>query len=301
MRIHIIGSTHQTTSEETLREILRLLTSHTGEDEVVIDSRFYSYLMQHDISASGAKTLPLSGTIDTDLMVCIGGDGTFLKGAKLVAGTEAGVIGLNSGHLGFLSSMQPDELSTYWEEIRSGKGKIDERAMVEAEVTSADGEVIYEGIALNEVSVIRRNLVTMISVTTEIDGQWMVDYKADGVLVSTPTGSSAYALSVGGPLVHPDSAVLQIVPIAPHSLTMRPVVIPDTVTIDFTVCSRSGTFAIALDGKSKDFPDSCRVRVRKSDRRVRVLHTRDYSYFDNLRKKLMWGADTRSDLSSTGE
>jgi len=214
MRIHIIGSTHQTASLDTLRGILDLLTTDSA-DEVTIDSRFFSYLMQHKIAPSGVKTYPLSGTIDTDLMVCIGGDGTFLRGAKLVAGTEAGIIGLNSGHLGFLSSMQPDILSSYWDEIRSGRAQVDERATLEAVVTDPDGKVIHQGIALNEVSVIRRDILSMIRVTTKVCGQWMVDYQADGVLVSTPTGSSAYALSVGGPLVHPNCSTLLIVPIAP--------------------------------------------------------------------------------------
>lgn len=300
MRIHIIGSTHQTASLDTLRGILDLLTTDIA-DEVTIDSRFFSYLMQHEIAPLGVKTYPLSGTIDTDLMVCIGGDGTFLRGAKLVAGTEAGIIGLNSGHLGFLSSMQPDVLSSYWEEIRSGRAQVDERATLEAVVTDPDGRVIYQGIALNEVSVIRRDILSMIRVTTKVCGQWMVDYQADGVLVSTPTGSSAYALSVGGPLVHPNCSSLLIVPIAPHSLTMRPILIPDSMTIDFAVSSRSGTFAIALDGRGKDFPDNCRVTVRKSDRMVRVLHTSGYQYFENLRKKLMWGADSRSVSSDEDE
>ena len=300
MRIHIIGSTHQTASLDTLRGILDLLTADSA-DEVTIDSRFFSYLMQHEIAPLGVKTYPLSGTIDTDLMVCIGGDGTFLRGAKLVAGTEAGIIGLNSGHLGFLSSMQPDVLSSYWEEIRFGRAQVDERATLEAVVTNPDGRVIYEGIALNEVSVIRRDILSMIRVTTKVCGQWMVDYQADGVLVSTPTGSSAYALSVGGPLVHPNCSSLLIVPIAPHSLTMRPILIPDSMTIDFAVSSRSGTFAIALDGRGKDFPDNCRVTVRKSDRMVRVLHTSGYQYFENLRKKLMWGADSRSVSSDEDE
>lgn len=300
MRIHIIGSTHQTASLDTLRGILDLLTADSA-DEVTIDSRFFSYLMQHEIAPLGVKTYPLSGTIDTDLMVCIGGDGTFLRGAKLVAGTEAGIIGLNSGHLGFLSSMQPDVLSSYWDEIRSGRALVDKRTTLEAVVTNPDGRVIYQGIALNEVSVIRRDILSMIRVTTKVCGQWMVDYQADGVLVSTPTGSSAYALSVGGPLVHPNCSSLLIVPIAPHSLTMRPILIPDSMTIDFAVSSRSGTFAIALDGRGKDFPDNCRVTVRKSDRMVRVLHTSGYQYFENLRKKLMWGADSRSVSSDEDE
>ena len=301
MRIHIIGSTHQTATPDTLRGILDLLTADST-DEVTIDSRFFGYLIQHDMAPSGVRTYPLSGTIDTDLMVCIGGDGTFLRGAKLVAGTEAGIIGLNSGHLGFLSSMQPDVLSSYWDEIRSGGAQVDERTTLEAVVTSPEGKVLHQGIALNEVSIIRRDILSMIRVTTKVCGQWMVDYQADGVLVSTPTGSSAYALSVGGPLVHPDCSTLLIVPIAPHSLTMRPILIPDSMTVDFEISSRSGTFAIALDGRGKDFPDNCKVTVRKSDRTVRVLHTSSYQYFDNLRKKLMWGADSRTaDSGDTDE
>lgn len=294
MRIHIIGSTHQTAPKEVLERVLRLLGSHSDEDDVVVDSRFYSYLLGLGITPEGVRTYPLSGTIETDLMVCLGGDGTFLKGAKLAAGTEAGVLGVNLGHLGFLSSMQPDELADYWEEIRAGGGQTDERMMLEAMVTSAEGKELYRGLALNEVAIIRRNSVSMIGVTTEVNGLRMVDYQADGVLISTPTGSSAYALSVGGPLVHPGCAAILIVPIAPHSLTMRPVLVPDTMTVECTVRSRSGTFALASDGRGKDFPDSCRVQVRKSDRTVRVLHTRDYQYFANLRKKLMWGADSRS-------
>jgi NAD+ kinase len=299
MRIHILGSVHQTTTRETLQQILTILTHHLEEDEVVVDSRFYSHLLQEGLAPEGVKTLPLTGTIDTDILVCIGGDGTFLRGAKLVAGTSAGVLGINSGHLGFLSSMQPEELSRHWEEIRSGQCQKEERTTLEATVLSREGTTLLHGVALNEVAVTRRNMVSMITITTIVDGERMVDYQADGLLVATPTGSSAYALSVGGPLIYPDCSAMLITPIAPHSLTMRPVLIPDTMTVELSVSSRSGTFAIALDGRSKDFPDSSTIIVKKSDKRVRILHTGDYRYFDNLRKKLMWGADTRLELEGS--
>lgn len=299
MRIHILGSVHQTATREALRQIISVLTHHIDEDDVVVDSRFYSYLLQQGLAPLGVKTFPLSGTIDTDILVCIGGDGTFLRGAKLVAGTSSGVLGINAGHLGFLSSMQPEELTRHWEEIRRGGAQMEERTTLEATVLSQDGTTQLHGIALNEVTVIRRNMVSMITVSTTVDGKRMVDYQADGLLIATPTGSSAYALSVGGPLIYPDCAAMLITPIAPHSLTMRPVLIPDTMTVELSVSSRSGTFAVALDGRSKDFPISSRIIVKKSEKRVRILHTGDYRYFDNLRKKLMWGADTRLELEES--
>lgn len=292
MKIEIIGSVHQTASPEALRQIFAVLTGRP-EDEVVVESRFYSHLMQLGVAPDGVKTLPLSGTVETDLMVSIGGDGTFLRGAKLVAGTGAGILGINSGHLGFLSSMQPEVLREHWEEIRSGACPVDERTMLEASVCDAEGRLLLREVALNEVAIIRRNMATMIRVSAEVEGERMADYMGDGLLVATPTGSSAYAMSVGGPLIHPGCAAMLIIPIAPHSLTMRPVLIPDGMRLSFTVGSRSGTFELALDGRSKAFADSCRVEVKRSSRSVRILHTADYSYFDNLRNKLMWGADRR--------
>ncbi len=230
-----------------------------------------------------------------DLLISIGGDGTFLRAAKQAAGTDASVLGVNAGRLGFLATTQPDELRESWHEILCGEVLSHEvRHLIHATIYDDCGKICLEGEALNEVGLIRRDMASMISVRAHINDAFVATYEGDGVLVATPTGSTAYALSANGPIIHPECEVLLLCPIAPHMLNMRPLIVPNSVRLDLSVESRSGTFLLALDGKSTALSNKSRISLETSEKSVKVAHIRKrYSYYSTLRNKLMWGQDAR--------
>ncbi|MDO5016893.1 MAG: NAD(+)/NADH kinase [Porphyromonas sp.] len=293
MKISVCGSIHQNASQESFLDLMRSILALKIEHTIEIEQRFYSYLIGRGFSLSGVGILNPSGVIETDILISIGGDGTFLRTAKLIAGTDAGIIGINSGHLGFLASLQPEDFPHLWNDIINGQAFEEKRELLECYVKKADGTYTLRGLTLNEVAVMKRDTASMISVATYINGELISNTDGDGQLISTPTGSTAYALSVNGPVVHPLSPVVQICSIAPHTLNMRPIVLPDSVEIELVVESRSGSYLLAVDGKSHPETAGTVIKIKKSDKWLKVLHSSRYSYYQTLREKLMWGKDPR--------
>lgn len=293
MKISVCGSIHQQSAPKAFRELITTILGLCEEHTVEIEQRFYAYLLAQEFQLGGISMLSPRGVIDTDVLLSIGGDGTFLRTAKLIAGTPAGILGIKSGHLGFLASLQPDQFAAFWEEFEEGSVQTEERSLLECSVVTAEGEEQMRGLALNEVSIVKRDTASMITVSTYINGELIANTPGDGLLISTPTGSTAYALSVSGPVIHPMSPTVLVCPIAPHTLNMRPIVLPDDVEIELHVESRSGSFLLAIDGKSHAEVVDTILRVKRSDKRLRVLHPREYSFYQTLRQKLMWGHDPR--------
>lgn len=293
MKITLCGSIHQNSDKASFKKLIDTLLQLQGNHTLQIEQRLYGYLLSEGFSLGGVSLLPASETIQTDILISIGGDGTFLRTAKLIAGTEAGIIGINSGHLGFLASLQPEDFPHFWEEFEAGDAKSEERELLECYVIDENGKETFRALTLNEVAVMKRDTASMISVATYINGELISNTDGDGQLISTPTGSTAYALSVNGPVVHPHSPVVQICSIAPHTLNMRPIVLPNSVDIELQIESRSGTFLIAIDGKSRPEKVGATIHIQRSKKRLKVLHSSNYSFYQTLRKKLMWGQDPR--------
>ncbi len=293
MKISVCGSMHQNSSKEQLMQLIKDLLLLRNKHIIEIEQRFYAYLLSQGFQLDGISMFAPKGKLDTDILISIGGDGTFLRTAKLIAGTSAGILGVNSGHLGFLASLQPEDFAGFWREFEAGTMREEQRSLLEFSVVRPDGNEEVRGLALNEVSIIKRDTASMISVATYINGELISNTPGDGLLISTPTGSTAYALSVNGPVVHPHSPAILICPIAPHTLNMRPLVIPNDVEIELHVDSRSGSFLVGIDGKSHPEVVGAILRIRLSDKRLRVLHATEYSYYKTLREKLMWGHDPR--------
>lgn len=293
MRISVCSSMHQRSSEESFRTLIEAILALSSEHHVEIEQRLYSYLLSLGYNLGGVSMLVPKGVIDTDVLLSIGGDGTFLRTSKLIAGTKAGIVGINSGHLGFLASLQPEDFPAFWAEYEAGQGTTEERQMVECFVVKEDGSEVSRGWALNEVAVSKRDTASMISVATYVNGELISNTDGDGLLISTPTGSTAYALSVNGPVIQPQSPVLLISYISPHTLNMRPIVLPNNVEIELHIESRSGSFLLAMDGKSTPESVGTIIRIRRAQKHVKVLHPSSYSFYQTLRKKLMWGQDPR--------
>ncbi|MDE7123046.1 MAG: NAD(+)/NADH kinase, partial [Alistipes sp.] len=226
-----------------------------------------------------------------DLMVCYGGDGTLLEGVHRLHGAPIPVLGINAGHLGFLTGAPDDDLDRLFDRIAAGDFAVEARAMLEVRgdfATEPDSHL-----ALNEFT-IQRHGAEMISVETYVDSQMVATYHGDGVIVSTPTGSTAYALSAGGPVVAPTCSCLILSPLAPHNLTMRPVVIPDTARIELRIRARRAGRFVTLDNRTYAVGPTAVFTVRRAEERILLALPHNISFYDTLRNKMMWGIDIRS-------
>lgn len=253
--------------------------------EVVMHRKLYDALL-HLMPASLAAVRKVTPNPDfnADVAISIGGDGTFLRTAMWVGSKEIPIIGINTGHLGYLSSASVDELAELLHELISGKYGISERTLVE--VTAP--ELSTWPYALNEAAVSKEETASIIEADTRINGQPLVCYKADGLIVATPTGSTAYNLSVGGPILQPSAPVWVISPIAAHSLGLRPLVVSDTSEIEITVSGRARGFRLTLDGRYVTLPIGATVRLRRAPFRIRLITRPGHSFPAALRQKLHW-------------
>ena len=235
-------------------------------------------------------TLPPQEDVADSIMVSYGGDGTFLEAVRRLAGNQIPLVGVNCGHLGFLSSIPTHNIEEALEEIVAGKYVIEKRSMLEV---TGDFPVRppfpYD---FNEFSIQRQDS-SMIYVDTFAGEQMVARYAGDGVILSTPSGSTAYSLSVGGPIISPDCNCFVLSPIAPHNLSMRPLVVPDTTELRFTLATSSSTATITLDNCKYEVPNNATFRVVKSKKTVFIAKFQNISFFDTLRNKMMWGVDPR--------
>ncbi len=227
----------------------------------------------------------------TDFLFSLGGDGTFLETVNLVRDSGIPVLGVNIGRLGFLSYISQENMDESLESVFSGKYDIEERMLLKVEVPGIDLEGL--DVALNEVR-IYKNSGSLITIHVKVNDEFLSAYWADGLLLSTPTGSTAYNLSVGGPIVVPESHSFVLSPIAPHNLTVRPLVLPDSAVMQLSVDTRDTQFQLAIDSRTIDLDVDSVVRVRKAEYALKMIRIENISFYSTLRNKLMWGADRRN-------
>ena len=221
------------------------------------------------------------------VMVCYGGDGTLLEGVHRLNGVDIPVVGINGGHLGFLALASRDEIESVFENIATNNLHFDQREMLCIEGIS--DEHFY---ALNEVAVQRLG-ASMISIDATIDGNPVATYNGDGVILSTPTGSTAYSLSAGGPILAPSCRSLLLTPLAPHNLTMRPIVMPDSSVVNLHIKSRDNEVSISVDNRTFKISNDATLTIHRAERYIRLAVPHNISFFDTLRNKMMWGVDIR--------
>jgi NAD+ kinase len=227
-----------------------------------------------------------------DMLFSIGGDGTFLEAVTFVRDSGIPIVGINSGRLGFLADISRDELPAAMKEIKDGFYKVKELSLLQLNVP---GNVIGDfNFALNELAVHKRDSSSMITIHAYLNNEFLNSYWADGLIVSTPTGSTAYSLSVGGPIMHPASQGFIITPIAPHNLTVRPMVVPDNMELTLKIEGRGGKFLGSLDSRSVVIDDTTELKIRKSDFSINMVERTNQNFYATLRNKLMWGADKRN-------
>lgn len=289
LKFAIFGNEYQAKKSTSIEKILDFLAQKGAE--IYVENAYYEFLTrsQHiDVKAAGVFE---DYNFDVDYVISMGGDGTFLKAASRVGAKGTPIIGVNMGRLGFLADVLPGEVEAALDSLYAGECQIEEHVVIQVE---AEGGVLAGNpFALNDIAVLKRDDASMISIRTQVDGEFLVNYQADGLIVTTSTGSTAYNLSNGGPIIIPQSSSLCLTPVAPHSLNIRPIVINDTAEITLDVESRSHNYLVAIDGRSERMTEGTRLVIRKAAHTIKIVKQRNQRYFSTLREKLMWGADQR--------
>ena len=289
LRFALFGNASKVLESVRIWGMLEYLVRHDAE--IYLDQSLYLGLRQKLEGAVAIAGVFEGGNFDVDYVISLGGDGTFLKAAGRVGAKQIPIIGVNMGRLGFLANVNPGDIRATLDEVFAGQAEIEERAVIQLE---ADGGPL-EGCpyALNDIAILKRDNAAMISIRASVNGEYLVTYLADGLVISTPTGSTAYSLSVGGPIIVPQSGILSVTPVAPHSLNIRPIVISDDSEIRLEVESRSHNFLAAVDGRSEKLREGVTLTIRKAPHKVRIVKRSGQRFFSTLREKLMWGADAR--------
>ena len=228
-------------------------------------------------------------TKEYDYVVSIGGDGTILRSADEIGKLSIPIIGLNKGRLGFLANSPVEAFDSILEKIKASKFKISERSIIQVEF---EGNIKN---ALNEISVSRKNTTSLITIDTKLDNQYLNTYWADGLIISTPTGSTGYSLSCGGPIIMPDSKNFVLTPIAPHNLNARPLVISDEKEIEISINGRESEYFVSADSKIFSVSIDSKLNISKAPYVLKMIEFEEDSYINTLREKLMWGKDRRTE------
>ena len=222
-----------------------------------------------------------------DFALSVGGDGTFLTTASLVGHLDIPILGINCGHLGYLAEVQTDTIDAVLDQLITNNYTIEQRRMLE--VTCQQGGKIVSPYALNEVAILKSGLSSMITVDVTLNGEFLHNYKADGLLVATPTGSTAYNLSVGGPLLDPHVNAIILTPVATHSLNIRPLVVLDDSKIDVKISSRNGNYLLSVDGRSQVLNQDIQLHIERSQRTIKLVRINGQNFMQSLKEKLYWG------------
>ncbi len=290
IRFAIFGNLYQTKKSQAVFKLIAILQQY--DSEIFVDRPFYEFIThgQHmDINVDGVFE---NDDFTADFAISMGGDGTLLKTASRVLSKNIPIIGVNIGRLGFLADVSPSEIENAVADIFEGRYRLEEHSVIKIETDSGE-KFESSPFALNDIAILKRDHASMISVRACVNGEYITTYQADGLIITTPTGSTAYNLSNGGPIIALGTGTLCITAVAPHSLNIRPIVIPDTSVITLKVESRSHSVLVAVDGKSTSLHDGTEVRISKANDSIRIMHFSDRNYFTTLREKMMWGLDQR--------
>ena len=288
-RCAIFGNTYQPKKSEAVQSLFDALAAYGIVP--LVDAPFYHYLKEEMRVSVPDCQLITDDAFEADFAVSMGGDGTFLTTAMRVGEKQIPILGINTGRLGFLADFSLDDIMGTLGDLVAGRLRT-ERCNV-LQVECPEGLQGYP-FALNEVAVLKRDNSSMISIRVELSGEYLTTYQADGLIVNTPTGSTGYALSVGGPVMLPGSQNIGLVPVAPHGLTVRPLSLPDSLEVKLTVESRNHNFLVAIDGRSESCQDSAQLTIRKAPYQVCVLKRPETTFLHTLRSKLLWGSDART-------
>ena len=293
MKIAIYIRQYTAENESILQQLFSLFTP---DDQVYIEQEILSELQLRSDTFNSAKSFASFEDLNSsyDVMLTIGGDGTLLKGITYVRSLQIPILGINAGRLGFLATAHKDDLPNVLEQLRKGDYQVVERSVIEAVFADTGEPVDTVNFALNEITVTRKNTASMITVDTELNGDYLCSYWADGLIIATPTGSTGYSLSCAGPVILPTAKNFVLTPIAPHNLSARPVIIPEDAEVKLSISGREKKFLMSLDSNIKSIPNKQSIIVRKAPFVVKMIRLEGDSFIKTLRTKLLWGEDKRN-------
>jgi NAD+ kinase len=289
MKFAIFGNKHQTKKSESIGKLFDAITSRG--DSYSMDKPFYEFLCKENIAQPQPQELITGNDFTADIAISFGGDGTLLRTASRVGCKPIPILGINAGRLGFLTATSNENIDDIIGKIHNGDFDTEQRTLIEASTNGA--ELKSYPFALNEIAIMKHDSSSMITLNATVNGRDTITYQADGLIIATPSGSTGYSLSVGGPIIVPEASVLTLTPIAPHSLSARPLIVSDNTSIEISVSSRSGNYLIAIDGRNESCDDNTTITIKKATYRQLIIRSRDHSFIQNLQEKLMWGADIR--------
>lgn len=292
IKVAIYGQNYENqTTLEAVEKLLDVLLMKQAN--VFIESDFFNVLRPEIKQNPKIKVFEVLDKT-YDLLISVGGDGTILRAITYVWDLGIPVVGINSGRLGFLATIQIDDIEAALTEIFNGDYKISERSLLSVSTDPKHKDVVKTHFALNEIAISRKNTTSMITIETHLNGEFLTSYWADGLILSTPTGSTGYSLSCGGPVIAPNANNFALTPISPHNLSARPLILPDSTTVTLRVNGRENQFLMSLDSRIVTLSDTTTVTVKKADFVIKMVELLDETFLATLRKKLLWGEDRRN-------
>ncbi len=294
MKVGIFGQSNNDITIKYAGQLVDLCSEHGVS--IVFEENFYKSFGQQLTGDSAVTTFSGYDDLDRDLdfFFSVGGDGTFLRSITFIRDLEIPVIGINTGRLGFLANIQKESIAEAFNKIVKGQFVVQKRSLLSVKTENGEGELNHLNFALNEITVTRKNTASMIKVDTMLDGEFLTSYWSDGLIISTPTGSTGYSLSCGGPIISPSSKNIVLTPIAPHSLAVRPLVIPDQTSIELHIDSRADEVLLTLDSRMYTLHNKSKLIIEKCAFCIMTLQLDDQTFIKTLREKLLWGEDKRN-------
>ncbi len=294
MKVAIYGQFYQQSSEDYINILIDAL--ETQKLTIFIEADFLKILHQQKIIQKKYKTFHSFSDLDSsfDLFFSIGGDGTMLRSATYVSAHSIPIIGINPGRLGFLATVQKENIKNAVENIVNKKFTVAERSVLQITTNPEIEDLQQLNFALNEIAVSRKNTTSMITVSTYLNDEYLTSYWADGLIIATPTGSTGYSLSCGGPVLAPNTNALALTPIAPHNLNARPLVIPDDTELKLQVSGREKDYLVSLDSRIVTVASETEIFIKKAPFTIKMVQLPNESFLKTLRKKLLWGEDKRN-------
>lgn len=295
MRIAVYGQYYKDNTEDIIQKMLTVFEQYSPE--VIFEAHFYDVLNEKNLLKKPYAVFSTHEDLLSkryDLLISIGGDGTMLRAATYVRDKNIPILGINAGRLGFLATVQQESIENLLPLIFENKFKISPRTLLTLEYDGMENSEDELNFALNEITVSRKDTTSMITVEVKMDGDYLNSYWADGLIVSTPTGSTGYSLSCGGPVLIPEVNSLVITPIAPHNLNARPLVIPDETHLELKVSGREPQHLISLDSRIITVDIETTLRIKKTGFKINLVEFYEEKFLKTLRKKLLWGEDKRN-------
>jgi len=293
MKVAIFGQYYQNDTRPIIKDIFVFFNRNNVE--MVIEENFLKILYEEKIVEKQYKTFSSHTDLDNSfaIVISIGGDGTILRAATYVRDSGIPILGVNAGRLGFLAKVQKESIESFLQIVLEKKYSITERTLLSMECSPALSQLSVD-FAMNEVAVSRKDTTSMITIETFLNGEYLNSYWADGLIIATPTGSTGYSLSCGGPILTPDVKALVITPIAPHNLNARPLVIPDDTEITLKVSGREEQYLVSLDSRITSVNNNSVLKIKKTPFHINMVEIPEETFFKTLRNKLLWGEDKRN-------